>query len=105
MKSLAFAACLFMSGCALVQPPAPPPGPGEIKSAQAAKDVLVAGMSTKADIRRALGEATVIDFPSGYEVWVYKERLKEKAEKAKPPAPELVLLFPPSGVLAKARVR
>jgi hypothetical protein len=46
------------------------------------------GESTSADVRAALGEALVIDFDSGYEVWVYRE---------------LVLLFAPSGVLTKAR--
>jgi len=60
------------------------------------------GKSTKADVRAALGEAVVVDFESGYEVWVYRERLPEKA---KPPAAELVLLFDPSGTLAKTRIR
>jgi hypothetical protein len=46
-------------------------------------------------------EATVVDFDSGYEVRVYRERLKDKAPAAK----EVVLLFAPSGVLAKMRVR
>jgi hypothetical protein len=99
------AACLFLGGCALLQPPSPPPAalrPGEIVSAQAANDSLAIGKSTKADVRAALGEATVIDFDSGYEVWVYREKLREKAT---PPAPEFVLLFAPSGILTKTRVR
>ena len=60
------------------------------------------GSTTKADVRAALGEATVVDFTSGYEVWVYRQRPTEK-----PPAPsaELVLLFEPSGILSKTRVR
>ena len=53
-------------------------------------------------MRAALGEAIVVDFQSGYEVWVYRERLREKA---RPPATELVLLFDPSGTLTKARTR
>jgi hypothetical protein len=101
------AACLFIGGCALLQPPAPKPataplGSGEILSAQAAKDAITIGKSTKADVRAALGEALVIDFDSGYEVWVYRERLREKAP---PPALELVLLFAPSGLLTKTRMR
>jgi hypothetical protein len=101
------AACVFFGGCALVQPrpPAPeaaPLGPGEILSAQAASDALVIGKSSKADVRAAFGEAVVIDFDSGYEVWVYKERLREKAP---PPRAEFVLLFSPSGILAKTRIR
>ena len=102
---LAAAAFTCITGCALLQrPPATtndaPPGPGEIRSAQAAKDALVVGQSTKADVRAALGEAVVIDFASGYEVWVYRERLREKAA---PPRSDLVLLFAPSGILAKTR--
>jgi hypothetical protein len=53
------------------------------------------GKSTKADVRAALGEAVVVDFDSGYAVWIYKER----------PSTELVLLFDPSGLLTKTRVR
>ena len=41
-----------------------------------------------------LGEATVVDFPSGYEVWVYRQ----------PPSSELVLLFDDSGTLTKTRI-
>jgi hypothetical protein len=53
-------------------------------------------------VRAALGEATVVDFESGYEVWVYRERRREKATA---PSAELVLLFAPSGILSKTRVR
>jgi hypothetical protein len=106
MKRLFFAACALASGCAFLQP-APqkveaPLRPGEIRSAQAAANAVTIGKSTKADVRAALGQAVVIDFESGYEVWVYRERLREKAV---PPAPELVLLFAPSGVLTKTRMR
>ena len=86
-------------------PPKPadtPLGPGEIRSARAGESALAVGKSTKADVRAALGEATVVDFASGYEVWVYRERAQEKE-----PAPkaELVLLFTPSGILTRTRVR
>lgn len=105
MTRLAAIACVLIAGCALHQPPRKEPAPlrpGEIVSAQAAARSISVGKSTKADVRAALGEATVVDFSSGYEVWVYRERLKEKA---KPPPTELVLLFAPSGILAKTRVR
>jgi hypothetical protein len=96
----------LVAGCALLPPPGPteppPLGPAEIRSAQGAQEALIIGKSTKADVRAALGEAVVVDFESGYEVWVYKERL---GEKGKPPATELVLLFDPSGTLAKTRIR
>ena len=105
MKAV-LAACALLSGCAFVQPPPkpaePPLGPGEIRSAHAAEYALDIGKSTKADARAALGEAVVVDFESGYEVWVYRERPPEKEPAAKA---ELVLLFAPSGILAKTRVR
>jgi len=99
-------ACALIGGCAFVQP-APKPasgayGPGEIRSAHAAEYGLDIGKSTKADVRAALGEAVVVDFESGYQVWVYRERAPEKEPAAKA---ELVLLFAPSGILAKTRVR
>jgi hypothetical protein len=99
-------ACALIGGCAFVQP-APKPasgayGPGEIRSAHAAEYALDIGKSTKADVRAALGEAVVVDFESGYQVWVYRERAPEKEPAA---TAELVLLFAPSGILAKTRVR
>jgi hypothetical protein len=106
MKRLFFAACALASGCALLQPPPQkveaPLRPGEVLSAQTAANAVTIGKSTKADVRAALGEALVIGFESGYEVWVYRERLREKAT---PPATEFVLLFAPSGVLTKTRMR
>ena len=107
MKVLcALVAVACLAGCALLgpQPRASkeaPLRPGEIFSAQSAKDAFVVGKSTKADVRAALGQATVVDFASGYEVWVYREPLREKA---KAPRSDLVLLFAPSGVLSKLRV-
>jgi hypothetical protein len=105
-----FAACVLLAGCALLQPPPKPAqaplGPGEILSARTAENALAIGASTKADVRAALGEAVVVDFPTGYEVWVYRERQQEsRPEKSTPPGAELVLLFAPSGILTKTRVR
>jgi hypothetical protein len=40
----------------------------------------------------------VVDFVSRYEVWVYRRRLRDKAP---PASTEFVLLFAPSGMLAK----
>jgi hypothetical protein len=108
VRFIAFAAFAFIGGCALLQPPPPaaepaPLGPGEILSAPAANDAVTIGKSTKADVMAALGEAAaVIDFSSGYEVWVYREQLREKATPART---EFVLLFGPSGVLTKTRIR
>jgi hypothetical protein len=96
--------CACLAGCSLQAPhPEPAPlRPGEVVSARAAESGLTIGKSTKADVRAALGEAVVVDFASGYEVWVYRER---PLEKSAPSATELVLLFEPSGILAKTRVR
>ena len=98
---------VVLTGCGALSP-APssreskPLGPAEVRSAQAASEAISVGKSTKADVRAALGKAVVVDFESGYEVWVYRER---SPEKAKPPGTELVLLFAPSGILAKTRIR
>jgi hypothetical protein len=104
VRRLTVIACACISGCALLQPspPTAPLRPGQILSAQAAKDAVAVGKSTKAEIRAAIGEALVIDFDSGYAVWVYRERLRAKAP---PPPTEVVLLFAPSGILAKTRIR
>ena len=88
---------LLVTGCAVRPPPeAAAPRAGEMLSA------LVVGKDTKAQVRAKLGEAVIVDFASGYEVWVYREQLPEKSPG---PAAELVLLFDPAGTLAKARVR
>ncbi len=96
MRLLAALALVSLGGCAS------PPAKLEVPFVQAAKEAVTVGKSTKADVRAALGEATVIDFESGYEVWVYREKPREKATA---PPGELVLLFAPSGVVSKARVR
>ena len=90
------AACvilLLLAGCSFA------PRQAQAPSLRPSFDSLVVGKSTKADARAALGPATVIDFDSGYEVWVYREQLEDR------PPREYVLLFPPSGVLARKRAR
>ena len=103
---LIIAAAFILSGCAALQPPVSqesrPLGPAEVRSAQAAQEAVSIGKSTKADVRAALGEAIVVDFDSGYEVWVYREQLLAKMP---PLAKEFVLLFDPSGIVTKTRVR
>ena len=81
---------LLLCGCA-AQKPAELPPPRDLAA-------LAAGKTTKNEFLAALGEAEILEFDSGYEVWVYRE---------KPPAPhtELALLFDPFGVLSKKRVR
>jgi outer membrane protein assembly factor BamE (lipoprotein component of BamABCDE complex) len=80
--------------------------PGFIQSRgvtpQSALDTIAVGRSTKADVAAALGRATVIPFDSGYEVWVYRWRGAQPTTRS---ATELVVLFEPSGLARKARVR
>jgi hypothetical protein len=71
-------------------------------SAQAAKDTVVVGQSTKADVMAALGKAIEIRFDSGYEVWVYRKRGSGGATRT---PTEFAILFAPSGVVKKTRVR
>ena len=57
----------LLGGCAAT-------GNGQIETLtqERAADVLVAGSTTKGDVRRALGEASVTAFPDGREVWFYR---------------------------------
>jgi hypothetical protein len=65
-------------------------------------DTLFAGKSTKSDVAAALGQAAVIGLDSGYEVWVYREKPQDKAP---PSRTEFVVLFAPSGIVSKTRIR
>lgn len=69
-------------------------------SLQEAQDVMVIG-SSKADVLTALGPATVVKFDSGHEVWVYRG----KPAKAPATGAEFVVLFAPSGIVMKTRIR
>jgi hypothetical protein len=90
MRRALFALVFLAASCAAPRPAPDPP------SLRPAFDRLLVGKSTKAEVRAALGDATVVDFDSGYEVWVYREARKERRT-------EFVLLFAPSGILIKKR--
>lgn len=102
----ALASSLWLAGCAGPlgfagtggsAPPFRDPG----MSMQTAMQAVVIGQSTKADVLAVLGTATEIPFDSGYEVWVYRSnRLKSEAVH-----PEFAILFAPSGVVTKTRIR
>ena len=66
----------------------------ELEYMDGAQDLLDLAGTSKAQVRAGLGEAVTIDFASGYEVWVYREK----------PETELVFLFS-SGTVTAARVR
>jgi hypothetical protein len=86
-------------------------------SARNARDAITAGISTKADVMAALGKAKVISFDSGFEVWLYRYRDDTSSgdgglahngaasNNAAHGPTEFVILFNPSGVVAKSRVR
>ena len=110
LRIAAFMACLCVAGCAETGMFDPSPeGPGSVRTPtgeslapQAAMDIIAIGKSTKAEVSSALGQAIVIPFDSGYEVWVYRWAGSDKTTRA---ATELVVLFEPSGLATKVRVR
>lgn len=86
--SVACALCALLMGCA---------GAGTPRlatiEAQSAGNV-VAGRSTKADVLALLGKTAAVTFDSGYEVWAYQAGNSE-----------FVILFAPSGIVARTRIR
>ncbi|MDB5921715.1 MAG: hypothetical protein JWN13_651 [Betaproteobacteria bacterium] len=117
----AFALC--MAGCVIQGSTVPTavvtPLRAKVIPADRVKDAVAIGKSTKADVIASLGETLVISFDTGYEVWVYRlanhtpanaapaQRIaRTGSEKAWPPTPaEFVILFAPSGLVAKTRIR
>ena len=104
--SLAAAFCAGLAGCMSLSgnPDAPDPasalqpaGP----SLQVAAAAIVPGQS-KDDVRARLGNAIEIQFDSGYEVWLYRDGDAARGSGART---ELVILFTPTGVVKKTRVR
>lgn len=77
---------------------------------------IVHGVTTRADILAAFGTASVVNFNSGYEVWIYKDTtgaprflryvsLVGLGAGAIPDRKrELVILFGPDGVARKSRL-
>jgi len=75
--------------------------------AQNAEAAISIGKSTKADVLAALGKTALISFDSGFEVWVYQVTgdMSARAVWGKPAKTEFVVLFAPSGVVTKTRLR
>jgi len=92
---------LVLAGCVTPPEDTRPPFRDSSMSMQGAQALVIPGTSTKADITAALGPATVVRFDSGYEVWAYRE----KPPKSEIPGAEFVILFAPSGIVQKTRIR
>jgi hypothetical protein len=99
---LPLAACLWLCACGSLNAGRnAPPFRDAAMSMQHAFDTIVVGGTTQAEALTALGPATEIKFDSGYAVWVYRARASEPdADRA-----EFVILFAPSGVVKKTRLR
>jgi hypothetical protein len=92
---LAFCACV--AGCATSGGP-----PYTAIPVQRAGDAITVGKSTKAEVMAMLGKTTVVSFDSGYEVWVYQITGEQWATRG---ITEFVVLFAPSGIVTKTRIR
>ena len=101
--AFALASCLGLSGCAVGfgSETNAQPFRDKTMSLQSAEGAMTIGTSTKADVLKTLGPATVVKFDSGYEVWAYRD----KPARAAVPGNELVILFTPDGIVKKSRVR
>ena len=99
---LALAAGLCLTACgSLTANRIGPPFRDPTMSMQAAQDAVAVGKATQAEVLAVLGPATQIAFDSGYAVWIYRARpAKPDAHRA-----ELVILFAPSGIAKKSRLR
>jgi hypothetical protein len=102
-------ACLCVACAGTASTDALPEGPGWVRTPtaeslapQAAMAMVAIGSSTQSDVRAALGQAIVIAFDSGYQVWVYRWPGPDRTTRG---ATELVVLFDPSGLATKVRVR
>jgi hypothetical protein len=103
---LVLACCLVLAACAgpggFGTDDLQPPFRDKTLAMQSAQGMVTAGASSKADVTAALGPAaSIVHFDSGYEVWVYRE----KPPKSPAPGAELVILFSPSGIVQKTRIR
>ncbi len=103
--SIAGASCFWLVACAgpgiFGSSTAAPPFSNPAMSMQSASASITIGKSSKADVMAALGAATVINFDSGFEVWVYRAKSRGPSDAKA----EFVILFSPDGVAKKTRLR
>ena len=109
-SNAALALLLCMAGCATYETSGPPtavvsPDDAKVIAASRAKNAIVLGKSTRTDVLAALGETLSITFDSGYEVWVYRVAADGTARSAREATGEYVILFAPSGLVTKTRIR
>lgn len=103
LSALTLAGCVSHGGPGGCCPPGTAQSAaGQALAPQAAMARLQLGASTKQDVASALGPARVARFDSGHEVWVYRWPGRDGTPEQ---ASELVLLFPPTGPLAKFRLK
>ena len=99
--------CGWMVGCAsgglglLGGQSSTPPFRDPNLSMQAASNSVTPGQTRKDEVLAALGPATVLKFDSGFEVWAYRTKSTEPTAAHA----ELVILFGPSGIVTKSRIR
>lgn len=106
-KGLVLSCCLWLAGCAgssgfFRSETKTPPFRDPAMTMQNARGAIAVGAATKADVIAALGPANVVKFDSGFEVWVYGAK---SASDAAASEAEFVVLFAPSGVVKKTRLR
>ena len=105
-RGLAALSCIWLAGCAgpfgaFSAADSGPTFRDASLSMQGARDAIVIGSATKADVLTALGSGNVVKFDSGFEVWVYKGRTANTTADRD----EFVILFTPSGIVKKTRIR
>lgn len=101
-------ACALLAGCATrgkLEENGPGiarlPPQGAFAAAQAARERVHAGDS-RDQVAAALGPSNIIQFDSGWQVWIYRWPGADESTRA---ATELDILFEPHGTVRKARVR
>ena len=105
LLQVSFACAWCLAGCATLDATtAPALTKAAAIPARAAAAGITIGKSTKADVIAAFGKTTVINFDSGFEVWVYYLTGDVPARAGSGKA-EFLVLFAPSGVVAKTRIR
>lgn len=74
-------------------------------AARNAAHVIAVGRSTRNEVRAALGDATAISFDSGFGAWIYQFPEDNPARGRPVRKTEFVVLFAPSGIVTKVRLR